>query len=163
MSNTEMNNEEVSRFTLTDEDGYAIVHATMFDGRADIHYAYNVDAVCYSTTTLRGCSGPTMTVLALTPYRKSQFPRDAYMAGGCLYLAPQFLADFPDSLEALRNSVGESHYLDRTILPAAATARLLEAGVLFKDDRGYLQWIPNVHGPRPLDDVKPMLTGDWYE
>lgn len=163
INTTPMHEAPIRLKAVTDAQGYAIVHATMFDGRADIHYAYNVDAVCPSTDTLRGCSGPTMCVLALTPYRKCRFPRDAHMAGGCLYLAPQFLEDFPGALDALRASVGNSHYLKEDTLPPEAIRRLLEAGALFRDNRGYLQWIPNVHAPRPLDDVKPMLTGDWYE
>jgi hypothetical protein len=135
----------------------------MFDGIADIHYAYNVDAICHGSEQLRGCSGPTMCVLALTPYRKCRFPRDAHMAGGCLYLAPQFIEAFPGALEALLSSVGTSRYLNEKLLCPEANERLMKAGVLFRDDRGYLQWIPNVHAERPLDDVKPMLTGDWYD
>ena len=135
----------------------------MFDGIADIHYAYNVDVVCHGTDSLRSCNGPTMCVLALTPYRKCRFPRDAHMAGGSLYLAPQFLADFPEAMDALRSSVGESRYLNEKLLCPGAIERLIRSGVLFRNDRGYLQWIPNVHAPRPLDDVKPMLSGDWYE
>lgn len=148
---------------LTDDEGRAVVHADMFDGRSDIHYAYCVDAVCHGTDTLRGCRGPTLTVLALTPHRKFRFPRDAHMAGGCLYLAPQFLQDFPGAMDALLGAVGESRYLPHGLLSPAAEERLVASGVLIRERRGYLRWIPNVHAPRPLDDVKPMLSGDWYE
>ncbi len=163
INTTPMHEAPIRLKAVTDSEGYAIVHAPMFDGIADIHYAYNVDAVCRSSETLRGCSGPTMSVLALTPYRQCRFPRDAHMAGGCLYLAPQFIEDFPGAMEALLSSVGPSRYLSEKLLCPEANERLLKAGVLFRDERGYLQWIPNVHAERPLDDVKPMLTGDWYE
>ena len=163
VNTTPMDEAPIRLKATTGENGIAIVHATMFDGRADIHYAYTVDAVCHSTDTLRGCNGPALCVLALTPYRQCEFPRDAHMAGGCLYLAPQFLADFPGAMDALRNCIGESWYLSERTLPPEAIQRLIRTGVLYRDDRGYLRWIPNVHAPRPLDDVKPMLTGDWYE
>lgn len=148
---------------VTDSQGYAEVSAPMFDGRADIHYAYNVDVVCRGSEHLRPCSGPTCSILALSPYRHCRFPRDAHMAGGCLYLAPQFLRDFPEAMDALLGAVGDSRYVPENLLCPAAMERLLKAGVLLRDDKGRLQWIPNVHAPRPLDDVKPMCTGDWYE
>lgn len=148
---------------VTDSEGYAVVHASMFDGRADIHYAYCVDVVCHSTASLRGCSGPELCVMALTPYRRCLFPRDAYMAGGCLYLAPQFLQDFPGILETLRQAVGSSWHLPENLISAEAAERLVKSEVLIRENSGALRWIPNVHAPRPLDAVKPMLTGDWYE
>lgn len=163
VNTTPMDQAPVRLKAVTDGNGCAKVYAPMFDGIADIHYAYNVDVVCHGTDTLRSCNGPTMCVLALSPYRKCLFPRDAYMAGGSLYLAPQFLADFPEAMEALRSSVGESRYLNEKLLCPEAIERLIRSGVLLRDERGYLQWIPNVHAPRPLDDVKPMLSGDWYE
>jgi hypothetical protein len=85
------------------------------------------------------------------------------MAGGTLYLAPQFLEDFPEAMETLRGCIGESWYLPEHALCPEAIDRLLASGVIYRDDRNYLRWIPNIHAPRPLDDVKPMLTGDWYE
>lgn len=163
INTTPMDQAPIRLKAVTDENGYAKVYAPMFDGIADIHYAYNVDVVCHGTDTLRSCNGPTMCVLALTPYRKCRFPRDAHMAGGSLYLAPQFLADFPGAMDALLSSVGESRYLNEKLLCPEAIERLIRSGVLLRDERGYLQWIPNVHAPRPLDDVKPMLSGDWYE
>lgn len=160
---TPMENAPVILTATTGPDGCALVHAHMFDGRADIHYAYNVDVICHGTKTLRGCCGPTLCVLALTPYRRNRFPRDAHMAGGCLYLAPRFLEDFPEALDSLRVCTGDDPCLKETALCPEAQQRLLEAGVLFRNEAGQLQWIPNVHAKRPLDDVKPMLTGDWYE
>ena len=44
-----------------------------------------------------------------------------------------------------------------------AIQRLKEAGVLITGEDGVLRWIPSVHAARPLDDVKPMVSGDWYE
>jgi hypothetical protein len=99
----------------------------------------------------------------LTPYRHCRFPRDAHMAGGSLYLAPQFLEDFPGVLDALQKAVGDDRRLPEGLLPRDAEQRLLESGVLTRDEEGRLCWIHNVHSPRPLDAVKPMLTGDWYE
>ena len=160
---TPMEKAPIRLIAVTDENGYAEVHATMFDGRTDIHYAYNVDAVCHGTDTFRSCSGPNLCVLAVTPYRRNRFPRDAHMAGGCLYLAPQFLEDFPEAMDALLACVGDSSLLPENALCPEAAERLLKAGVLTRDAQGDLRWIPNVHAPRPLDDVKPMLTGDWYE
>lgn len=147
----------------TDENGMVSVHASMFDGIADIHDAYLVNGVCLSGPNLRGCSGPTMSIMNLTPHRRCGFPRDAHMAGGTLYLAPQFLADFPDAMEALRGAVGDDPRLPEGLLCREAEQRLLDSGVLTRDEAGRLCWIPNVHAPRPLDAVKPMLTGDWYE
>lgn len=148
---------------VTDANGYARVHASMFDGRADIHYAYVVDVVCHGTDNLRRCSGPMSTVLALTPHRNCRFPRDAHMAGGVLYLAPRFLEDFPDAMNALLGAVGDSPVLPEGILCPQAAERLVKSAVLTRDADGTLRWIPSVHAPRPLEDVKPMLTGDWYE
>lgn len=147
----------------TDAAGYAKVDATMFDGRADIHYAYCVDAVFHGSDILRGCYGPTLCILALSPYRKCPFPRDAYMAGGCLYLAPQFLKDFPNALDILQSTAGDNPCLSPDVLSREAITRLVESNVLIPEPGGLLRWIPNVHAPRPLNAVKPMLSGDWYE
>lgn len=163
INTTPMADAPIRLTAVTDSQGYAVVHATMFDGIADIHYAYSVDAVCRGNDTLRGCTSPNLNILALSPYRHCGFPRDAHMAAGTLYLAPQFLADFPEAMNALLGCVGENRYLSEKALCPEAIERLLKSGVLFRDERNYLQWIPNVHAERPLDDVKPMLSGDWYE
>lgn len=163
INTTPMDQAPIRLTALTDSDGIARVNAPMFDNIADIHYAYSVDAVCCGNETIRGCASPNLNVLALSAYRRCRFPRDAHMAGGCLYLAPQFIRDFPEAMDALLSCVGKSRYLPEKALCPEAISRLLNSGVLFQDERGYLQWIPNIHAERPLDDVKPMLTGDWYE
>lgn len=147
---------------VTNADGAAEGCAPWFDGRADIHLAYRADAVFYGTHALRACTGPLMTVLALTPRRREPFPYDAYFAGGVLYLSPGFLADFPQTLEALRAAVGDSPVLPDGILCEEARARLARCGVLETDENGVLRWIASVHAPRPLDDVRVMASGDWY-
>ena len=38
----------------------------------------------------------------------------------------------------------------------------LIAGVLRRGQDGALRWIHSVHAPRPLDDVRPMASADWY-
>lgn len=163
INTTPQENAPIRLTALTDAEGCAVVHADMFDGISDIHYAYNVDAVCHGTSTLRGCTGPTLSVLAMTPYRRCRFPRDAHMAGGTLYLSPDFLRDFPEAMDALAGVVGESGVLPEGTLCPEAACRLVNSGVLKPGEDGALHWIPNVHAPRPLDSVKPMLTGDWYE
>lgn len=163
INTTPLKNTDIRLVGITDEEGIARVTADMFDGQADIHFAYCVDAVFHGNETLRGCSGPTLNIMALSPYRHCLFPRDAYMAGGTLYLAPQFMEDFPEALPILKAAVGDSCYFDGSTLPGAALNRLLQAHVLLRDAQGDLRWCPNIHAPRPLDDVKPMLTGDWYE
>jgi len=163
INTTPMSQTPIRLRATTDENGYARVHATMFDGQADIHYAYNVDVVCHGTDSLRACCGPTLSVLAMTPYRRNRFPRDAHMAGGCLYLSPGFIQDFPEAPEALKGAVGSSPWFDESILCPEAVARLIRCGALIRDPSGRLRWCPNVHADRPLDDVKPMVSGDWYE
>ena len=163
INTTPMEEAPIRLRAVTNKEGIATVHASMFDGQADIHYAYAVDAVFAGNDTLRGCSGPNLNILALSAYRQCRFPRDAHMAGGTLYLAPQFLEDFPEALDTLRGCIGESWYLPEHALCPEAIGRLLASGVIYRDDRNYLRWISNIHAPRPLDDVKPMLTGDWYE
>lgn len=147
---------------VTDGSGVARVRADAYDGKGDIHLAYNVDVICPGSQTLLPGAGPMMTVLALTPYRRCLYPRDAYFAGGCLYLAPGFMEDFPGILDALLSVVGDSGILPSGTIPQAAQQRLLAAGVL-KEREGRLRWLLSVHAPRPLDNVRPMLTGDWYE
>ena len=148
---------------VTDENGCALAHPECYDNRADIHLAYNVDVTRIVSDGFRRCVSPQMCILALTPYRRCLFPRDAYFAGGTLFLAPQFLQDFPGIMDTLLGCTGESDLLPAGVLPPEAERRLLKSGVLFESDGGALRWIKSIHAPRPLDDVKPMLTGDWYE
>ena len=148
---------------VTDENGCALAHPGCYDNRADIHLAYNVDVTWIVSDGFRRCVSPQMCILALTPYRRCLFPRDAYFAGGTLFLAPQFLQDFPGIMDTLLGCTGESDLLPAGVLPPEAERRLLKSGVLFESDGGALRWIKSIHAPRPLDDVKPMLTGDWYE
>lgn len=147
---------------VTDADGVAEAEASWFDGRADIHFAYRADVVFRGTDTLRACGGPSMSVLALTPRRKTLFPHDAYFAGGILYLSPDFLNAYPDAMEALQAVVGDSPVLPDGVLCGEARARLVRCGVLETGENGGLRWIASVHAPRPLDAVRPMVSGDWY-
>ena len=102
-----------------------------------------------------------MTVMALTPVRGVPYPYDGYFAEGTLYLSPAFLRDFPDALHQLKTALGRET-LPEGLLPKAAAERLIACGALQKDEHGGLRWIRSVHAPRPLNDVRPMLTGDEY-
>lgn len=146
----------------TDAEGWAVASAVRYNGIGDIHLAYNVDVVCHGSQDVRACTGPMMTILALTPRREAGYPYDAYFAGGTLYLAPQFLRDFPQAEEALRGAAGGSGVLPQGALCEEAVERLLGCGVLRRGQDGALRWIHSVHAPRPLDDVRPMASADWY-
>lgn len=115
---------------VTDENGYASVHISEYDGIADIHLAYNIDVVFAGSDTVSSCCGPMMTVLALTPERLNKYPYDAYFAAGTLYLSPLFLDQHPDAMNSLREICGECDELPENIIPAEAEDRLLRAGVL---------------------------------
>ena len=147
---------------VTDEDGRAEAKAEAFNGVADIHLSYNADVVYPGGGGARGCDGPMMTVLALTPRRRTLYPYDAYFAGGVLFLAPAFIRDFPGALEALGALPGDSDVLPEGVLEPAAVQRLAACGVLRRDGQRY-QWIHSVHAPKPLAGVKLMDDGDWYE
>ena len=131
-------------------------------GVADIHLSYNADVVYPGGGGARGCDGPMMTVLALTPRRRTLYPYDAYFAGGVLFLAPAFIREFPGVLEALGALPGDSDVLPEGVLEPAAVQRLAACGVLRRDGQRY-QWIHSVHAPKPLAGVKLMDGGDWYE
>ena len=103
-----------------------------------------------------------MTVLALTPKRKTPYPYDAYFAGGVLYLSPDFVREFPGALEALAALPGDDDTLPGGTLDPAARQRLLACGALRRAGEEY-KWIHSVHAPRPLAGVKVMAGGDWYE
>ena len=145
----------------TDGEGRAAAAASRYDGQADIHLAYNLDVV-YHGGAARPCEGPMMTVLALTPKRKTPYPYDAYFAGGVLYLSPDFVREFPGALEALAALPGDDDTLPGGTLDPAARQRLLACGALRRDGEEYI-WIHSVHAPRPLAGVKVMAGGDWYE
>ena len=147
--------------SVTDENGIARAEAPWFDHRADIHLAYNADAIFEGDAECAPCSGPMMTVLALTPERHNPYPYDAYFAGGVLYLSPLLVKDLPDLPEILTAQVGDSPLLEDGLLPPEAVLRLERSGVLEKDGEQWL-WIPSVHAPRPLHDVKIMSAGDQY-
>ncbi len=145
----------------TDGEGRARVHAAWFDGIADIHYAYRADVRWQGDEETASCQGPEMTVLALTPKRGEAFPYDAYFAEGTLFLSPAFLRDFPGAAEHLQ-AVRGKEILPSGILPEAAAARLTACGALRTDPDGGLRWIHSVHAPRPLDEIRPQLSGDEY-
>lgn len=145
---------------VTDREGFATASAHWFDGVGDIHLAYNLDVVCPGGEHLRGCAGPSMTVLALTPVRGCPFPYDAYFAGGTLYLSPDFQRDFPQAADLLAACAGADEVpVDR--LPPQAAERLAACGVTCQEN-GRTVWISSVHAPRRLDRVCPMAAGDWY-
>lgn len=160
---TSQSDAPLKLYAHTDEAGYATVHPHIYDCRGDIHLAYQVDVLLPATAQLRSCVSPQMCILALTPYRRCRFPYDAYFAGGTLFLSPQFLSDFPGSMEILQSLVGDSGVLPHGALCPEAQQRLLRCGVLHEAADHTLRWSKSIHAPRPLDDVKQMLTGDWYE
>ncbi len=150
------------QWVLTDEEGWAEARADQYDGIADIHLSYTVDVICPGSRQVRSCEGPTMTVLALTPRRETAFPYDAYFAEGNLYLSPQFLQDFPQSMEALYRARSSHDLLPTGVLCGEAVERLLECGVLERKADGTLHWIHSVHALRPLNEVRRMASEDWY-
>ena len=62
----------------------------------------------------------------------------------------------------LRGAAGGSGVLPQGALCEEAVERLLGCGVLRRGQDGALRWIHSVHAPRPLDDVRPMASADWY-
>lgn len=58
----------------TDAEGWAVASAVRYNGIGDIHLAYNVDVVCHGSQDVRACTGPMMTILALTPRREAGYP-----------------------------------------------------------------------------------------
>ena len=145
----------------TDQEGTARAEAPWFDGRADIHLAYRVDVAWPGDAEIAACAGPEMTVLALTPRRGEPFPYDAFFAEGTLFLSPAFLRDFPDAAGKLEAVLGQET-LPPGILSPAAEARLEACGALESDGTGGKRWIRAIHAARPLDGIRPMLSGDEY-
>ena len=146
---------------ITDADGSAVAQCTAFDGIADIHLAYTVDVVCPGDSQVRGCLGPMMTELALSPVRRTLYPYDAYFAGGVLFLSPTFMSECPEAEPALKALDPEARQVPQGALPARVQQRLEACGALQRDESG-LYWVASVHAPRPLHDIKPIATGDWY-
>lgn len=145
----------------TGPDGRARVRIPWFDHLGDIHLAYRIDVLFPGDGDIAPVTGPSMTVLALTPARNRPFPHDAYFAEGTLFLSPAFLVDFPGSLDRLRAVEGQE-LLPEGTLPPPALERLEAAGVLRRDPEGACRWIHAVHASRGLDQVLPMLSGDEY-
>ncbi len=145
----------------TDGDGIARIHAEMFDGTADIHQAYRIDVYWAGDGEVSACQGPAMTVLAMTPERNNPYPYDAYFAEGILFLSPSFLRDYPDAADRLE-TVKDLDTLPSGVLPETAEKRLEACGALVRGSGGSLRWAVSVHAPKPLSEVKPMLTGDEY-
>ena len=59
-------------------------------------------------------------------------------------------------VKGLQASGGKWYYLDQD-------GKLsMDPVVLTPDQDGALRWIHSVHAPRPLDDVRPMASADWY-
>ncbi len=159
--NTKTQDEAEKKITaVTDKDGYASVRAKRFSNRGDIHLSYTIDVIFPGSGALRSASGPSMTVLALTPYRRNEFPYDAYFANGTLYLSPGFISDFPKAKGVLEASIGEDTVPEKK-LGKACIKRLENSGVI-KKHGDHFYWIKSIHAPRRLDDVKIMLEGDWY-
>jgi hypothetical protein len=146
----------------TDAEGRAFVHAAMFDNYPDIHYYYNVDVIFRPEHGSRysPCDGPLMVEAALTPHRCCRYPHAAYFAEGTLFLSPQLEERFPKLAESLEPFTGEEG-LPPSRLPEELRRALLECGILQSKD-GQIAWLPSVHAPYPLKDIKPMGGGDWY-
>ena len=66
------------------------------------------------------------------------------------------------SHNTLRGAAGGSGVLPQGALCEEAVERLLGCGVLRRGQDGALRWLHSVHAPRPLDDVRPMASADWY-
>ena len=64
--------------------------------------------------------------------------------------------------EQIDEAAGGSGVLPQGALCEEAVERLLGCGVLRRGQDGALRWIHSVHAPRPLDDVRPMASADWY-
>lgn len=103
-----------------------------------------------------------MTILALTPRREAGYPYDAYFAGGTLYLAPQFLRDFPQAEEALRGAAGGSGVLPQGALCEEAVERLLGMRrAAARAGRGAAV-DPQRACAAPAGRRAAMASADWY-
>lgn len=150
----------------TDADGRAIVDATMFDRRGDIHLYYYIDALheASAAPAVGGARSVTMCVAALTHRRRDAHPHDAYLAHGVLCVAPRLLERHPDLLDILETLAARDlpgGIVPPGTLPPDIEASFVDAGVLIRDGDD-LAWLPSVHAPRPLDGARRQNSGDWF-
>lgn len=149
---------------ITDADGVATVHASMFDGRGDINLYYNADVVYEPREGEPGIAvaGPMMVTIALTPRRGDDQPHEAYFMEGTLYIADRLEQDHPGLITTLQAMAPQSTWdVDASAIPAEALSRLAAAGVIEATDSGWA-WIHTVHAPQPLVAVRPMPHDDQY-
>lgn len=148
---------------VTDASGYAEASVAEFDRAADIHFAYSVDAWTPGEPErgLLPCASPLRCELAMTPRRQDPRPYPAYFAEGTLYVSQELEAAFPDIFRLLAPLQGPDPEGAPGDLPAALVKALLDAHVLRETESGPA-WIPSVHAPCPLADIKPMGEGDLY-
>ncbi len=146
----------------TDAEGWAVASAVRYNGIGDIHLAYNVDVVCHGSQDVRDCTGPMMTILALTPRRETGYPYDAYFAGGTLYLRRSSCGISRRRRRPLRGAAGGSGVLPQGALCEEAVERLLGNAACCGAGRTGRCGGSTAHAPRPLDDVRPMASADWY-
>ncbi len=147
---------------VTDENGVATARFPMFDNIPDIHFYYNIDVVFRPKHTGKApCDGPMMCEAAMTPRRFCRYPYETYLAGGKLYLSPDFLARFPNAITLLEPLYGGDGVADG-VLPEDLIEALEKTRVLQKTDAGLL-WYKSTHAEKPLLEAAPMGSGDWYE
>lgn len=154
----------IQRTAVTNEKGVAEISIPEYNRIGDIHFAYGIDAAFLPPEDSQyvPCTSSRMFVTALRPYRRCRYPYDAYFAEGTLYLSPGLLEEFPKAMEMLRPFCrSEDSLLPEDALPSGLAERLMSSHVL-KRNNGVLRWIPSIHAPYPLTDVKPMSDGDWY-
>ncbi|MEZ4628282.1 MAG: hypothetical protein R2912_09455 [Eubacteriales bacterium] len=106
---------------------------SMFDGRPDIHFYYNIDVVFRPAegSGFAPCDGPMMCVSGMTPHRKNRWPYDAYLAEGKVFLSPQLQRDIPDAMAEI-NALGSRRPVQQGELSDALLQRLLDANLLAK-------------------------------
>ncbi len=164
VANTPQEKAPLQIQAVTDTNGYAFAAPAEYNQNADIHFAYNADVVFTPSadSALRGCEGPMMCVLALSPYRRCRYPYPAYLAEGTLYLSPDLLSAFPNILQSLQPLCGQSDaFVPQNTLPEAFADILCAQYVLLRYENGY-RWAHSIHAPCPLHQVLPMSEGDWY-
>lgn len=146
----------------TDAEGYACADAACFDGVADIHLAYHADVAYPGAHGVQPCEGPEMTVLALTPRRRTPFPYDAYFSGGTLYLSPDFLRAFPGRLRSPAGGCRRGRRAGARRFAAGGRGAPAARGGAPKGRAGRAALDRKRACAVPLRDVKPMTAADWY-